>query len=163
MAVIEAGVSTLGVKVGYALGGESVPSSGTVKWLERCNSIGSISLDTQTIDASALEDEITKTVAGRQDTGSTWAITWNMTDEVVTILETMISEYSSKSESQQMWLEVWSPNHTKAFWCAVQPPLHIPMPEFSQNALETIELQFAIVNYAGMADGIEPTSTVSGS
>lgn len=68
MAVTSAGLSTLGVMFCYGISTDgSAPSS--VTQLERCNSIGGISLDVEQIDASALEDEISKYVAGRQDTG----------------------------------------------------------------------------------------------
>lgn len=53
MAVVQPGLSTLGVKFSYGV--ESVknqkPSSFT--WLERCNAIDGISLETNQIDASA--------------------------------------------------------------------------------------------------------------
>lgn len=50
-----AGVSTLGIKFGYHLGTyDSTPSSFTL--LNRINNIAGISLETEQIDASALED-----------------------------------------------------------------------------------------------------------
>ena len=67
----EAGISTLGVKFGYGVGTLTTkPTSFTQ--LERVNSIGGIALSTEQIDASALEDLVSKYVAGRQDTGGTW-------------------------------------------------------------------------------------------
>lgn len=49
MAVATAGISTLGVKFGYGIGtGSTKPSS--FIFLERANSIGGISLDTEQID-----------------------------------------------------------------------------------------------------------------
>lgn len=63
MAVVEAGLSTLGVKVGYALGDSTKPSA--FKWLERCNAIGGIELSSETIDASALEDTASRYVQGK--------------------------------------------------------------------------------------------------
>lgn len=157
MAVLQAGVSTLGVKLGYAVGGASAPSS--VTWLERCNSIGGISLSVEQIDASALEDEVSKYVAGRQDTGGTWSVTFNLTDEVEAQLEAMITAYRGMNTStEQMWFEVWSPYLTKGFWVVAQPPLHIPMPEESQNALQTVEMTFTIVEYKGMLTAVEPTT-----
>ncbi len=54
------------IKLGYGIG-SSLPSSFTV--LTRINAIGGISLETEQIDASALEDYVTRYVAGRQDTG----------------------------------------------------------------------------------------------
>lgn len=158
MATNTAGVSTLGIKFGY--GAETVkgtkPASFT--WLERCNSIGGISLSTEQIDASALEDDISKYVSGRQDTGGTWNVTFNLTDDVITQLETMISAYEGLSDGKKMWFEVWSPCLTKAFFVVAQPPKHIPMPEESQNALQTVEMAFTIEDYKGMDTAIEPSA-----
>ena len=61
----EAGISTLGVKLGYGVG--TVTTAPTAfKWLERVNSIGGISLETEQIDASALEDMISKIMQGEK-------------------------------------------------------------------------------------------------
>lgn len=62
------GVSTLGIKFGYAAGTyDTKPSAFTL--LTRINAIGGIALETEQIDASALEDLVTKYVAGRADSG----------------------------------------------------------------------------------------------
>lgn len=50
-----AGVSTLGIKFGYAAGTYSTKPS-TFTLLTRINAIGGIALETEQIDASALED-----------------------------------------------------------------------------------------------------------
>ena len=63
-----AGLSTLGVKLGYAVGATQ-PESFTE--LTRINGIGGISLSTEAIDASALVDDVTRRVAGRADTDET--------------------------------------------------------------------------------------------
>ena len=73
MAVQEAGLSTLGVKFGYAVETVADTKPSAFTWLERCNSIAGIALSTETIDASALEDYITKYIAGRQDSGKVLA------------------------------------------------------------------------------------------
>lgn len=63
-----AGLSTLGVKIGYAAS-ENAPAA--VTELSRINAIGGISLSTEAIDASSLVDEVTRRVAGRADTDET--------------------------------------------------------------------------------------------
>ena len=63
-----AGVSSLGLLLGYAGGTyDTKPSSFTL--LTRINAIGGIALETEQIDASALEDLVTRYVAGRADSG----------------------------------------------------------------------------------------------
>ncbi len=160
MAVGTAGVSSLGVKFGWGIGtGSTKPSSFT--WLERCNAIGGIALDTEQIDASALEDEVSKYIAGRQDTGGTFPVTFNLTDEVISQLEAMITAYSGLSGGQKLWTEVWSPFLSNGFYAIVQAPKHIPQPDMGQNELLTAELTFILEDYKGMLPGIEPTSSAS--
>lgn len=155
MAVNTAGISSLGVKVGWATGANGDSSPNSFEWLERANAIGGISLETEQIDASALEDEISRYIAGRQDTGGTWTITFNLTDEVIALLEKMINAYKAL-ESEKMWFTIWSPYLKEAFFIIAQPPLHIPVPEFSQNELQTVEMTFTIEEYKGMMTAIEP-------
>lgn len=157
MAVGTAGISTLGVKFGWGIGsGDTKPSAFT--WLERANSVGGVSLDTEQIDASALEDEISRYIAGRQDTGGTFAVTFNLTSEVVTQLEAMITAYNGLTAGQKMWTEVWSPYLTDGFFAIVQAPKHIPQPDMSQNELMTVEMTFILEEYKGMSAGVEPTN-----
>lgn len=147
MSVSVAGISTIGAQIGYGLG-SSKPSS--VTELERANSIGGIELSTEQIDASALIDNISRYIAGRQDTGGTWDVTFNLTDETESILETMLSAYAGRTSGYSLWLQVSCPDLTKAFWVKAQPPSAIPMPEMSQNGLLTVTLSFAIEEYIGL-------------
>lgn len=156
MAVSTAGISSLGVRVGYGVG-VSKPTSFT--WLERCNAIGGISLETEQIDASALEDYVSRYIQGRQDTGGTWELTFNISDEVIDQLETMISAYNAMSGSEKMWFEVWSPYLTKAYFVIAQVPTNIPVPEFSQNELQTVSMTLTLEEYKGMDEGIMPTES----
>ena len=156
MAVNEAGISSLGARLGYAAETTAGTKPTNFIWIERANSIGGIALSTEQIDASALEDEISRYISGRQDTGGTWSITFNLCDEVVEQLGTMIETFQSLTGGKRMWFEVWSPYLTKAFFVVAQPPKHIPMPEWSQNALQTGELTFTIEEYIGMDEGIKP-------
>lgn len=162
MAVVTAGLATLGVKLGYGVEATADTKPSSFTWLERCNSIGGISLSTEQIDASALEDEITRYVAGRQDTGGEWTVTFNLTDEVYGQLTDMISAYETGRESNlNTWFEVWAPNLTNGFFVVAQPPKVLPMPEMGQNELQTIELTFTINEYKGMLTAVEPTEASS--
>lgn len=159
MAVQEAGISTLGVKFAYGVETVAGEKPSSFSWLERCNAISGINLETETIDASALEDYVTRKIAGRQDSGDTWNVTFNYTEEVATQLKTMINDYNAaKASGLRVWYEVWYPNSTKAFFVVGQPPQVLSMPEFSQNALLTIEMGIAIQEYIGDDTAIEPTA-----
>lgn len=161
MAVQLAGLSTLGVKFAYAV--ETTPGQKPASFiqLERCNQISGIELDTEEIDASALEDYVTRYISGRQDTGGQWNVTFNTTPEVIAQLEAMISAYNAgqaESTPKNTWFEVWSPNNDKAFFVVAQPPQVLPMPEFGQNELQTIQVGFTIQEYKGQSTAIEPTA-----
>ena len=66
-----ADLTTLGVTFHYGVETAKGTKPTTFTWLKRCSSIGGISLDTEQIDVSALEDFITQYASGRQDTGGT--------------------------------------------------------------------------------------------
>ena len=157
MAVQAPGLSTLGIKFAYAVETTAGTKPSAFTWLERCNNIAGIALSTETIDASALEDYVTKKVAGRQDSGDSWAVTFNYTEEVEAQLMDMISAYNTgKASNLRTWFEVWIPNSTKAFYVVAQAPQKLPMPELGQNALLTIDVEFIIEEYIGTDTAIEP-------
>ena len=166
MAVQTAGLSTLKVKFGYAVESTAGTQPTSFKWLERCNNISGIELPVETIDASALEDEVTKYIAGRQDTGGEWSVTFNFTAETRALLEAMISDYNTGKAHQESgfsaplntWFEVWHPTLDKAFYVIAEPPQKLPMPEMGQNELLTIDVTFTIVEYKGMLTAYEPAS-----
>ena len=160
MAVTIPGLSTLGVKFGYAVEGSAGVQPTSYSWLERCNQISGITLDTESIDASALEDYITRNIAGRQDTGGTWSVTFNLTDDTRAQLEAMIAaSIAGKNNSLSTWFEVWHPEMDKGFYVVAEPPKFLPMPEFGQNELQTIELTFTINDYKGQLTAYEPVAT----
>lgn len=161
MAVQQAGLSSLGVKFGYGVETTAGNKPAAFTWLERCNSISGIALPTENIDASALEDLVTRYVPGRQDTGGEWAVTFNYTEEVEAQLTAMIAAYTAgQAETTPLntWFEVWFPDTAKAFFVVAAPPKILPMPEVSQNSLQTIEVTFTINEYKGTDTAIEPTA-----
>lgn len=159
MAVQLAGLSSLGVKFGYAVETTAGTKPAAFTQLERCNSVAGIALSTENIDASALEDLVTRYVPGRQDSGGQWNVTFNYTEEVEAQLKAMIAAYEAgiaESTPLNTWFEVWFPDTNKAFFVVAAPPKKLPMPEVSQNSLQTIELTFTINEYKGTDTAIEP-------
>ena len=150
MAATVMGLSTLGVTFGYGCESSAGVKPSSFTQLDRINNIGGIALSTEQIDASALEDYQTKYVAGRQDTGGTWTITVNFTDETATEWTSLISAYNTAAASGlAMWFEIILPNQSDAFFAVAQPPQIIPMPEIGQNSLLTVEIELVIVEYKG--------------
>lgn len=152
------GISTLGVKLGYAAESTKDVKPTAFKQLTRINSIGEIALETNTIDASALEDFVTKSIAGRQDAGGSFDVVVNLTDETKTEWQTLISEYNALTDGKQIWFEVWSPGMEDAFFIVAQPPQVLPMPAYDQDGLLTVTIGLAIADFKGLDTGIEPTA-----
>lgn len=146
------GLSTLGITFGYGVETTAGTKPSTFTQLERINSIGGIAMDTEQIDASALEDTVTKYIAGRQDTGGTWTIAVNWTSEVQTAWDTAISAYNTAKEGgKNIWFEVIIPNQSNAFFVIAELPQNVPMPEISQNELLTVDIDLSIVEYKGVS------------
>lgn len=159
MAVSKPGLSTLGIKFGYAVETTAGEKPAAFTWLERCNNINGINLATEIIDASALEDYIAKKIAGRQDPGDDWTVTFNYTEEVATQLKAMIAAYNTaKAAGKRTWYEVYIPGATNGFFVVAQPPQTLSMPEFGQNSLLTIDVTLAVEEYKGDDTAIEPTA-----
>lgn len=138
------------------------PSEGTNwKQLHRCNEISEITLETETIDASALEDMQSRYIAGRQDTGGTWDVTFNLTNEVITELQTMLTAAETGlKESKRTWFQVTFPNLEKSFFVVGQPGTKVPLPAVAQNELLTGAISIAIDEYIGLDTTIKPGGDV---
>ena len=145
-----AGLSTLGITFGYGVESTAGTKPSAFEQLTRINSIGGISITPETIDASALEDSVEKSVAGRATTGSTWEVVINYTPDTADEWGDLITAYNPAHASQlQMWFEVIVPGMTDAFFVIAEPPQEIPMPELSQNSLLTVTMSLTIVDYKG--------------
>lgn len=158
-AITDAGLTSLEVKLGYALETTAGTKPAAFTWLERCDNIGGVSLSTNQIDVSAIEDVVTRYKKGRQDTGGTWSVGFNVNDGVLTQLQTMIDAYKNRSDTaKRMWFEVYHPEMTKGFFVVAQPPEYIPTPETAQNEKWTVTLEFIIEEYKGADTAIEPAA-----
>lgn len=151
-----AGLSSLGLLLGYAAGDyETKPNS--FQLLSRINAIGGIALETEQIDASALEDFVSRYVAGRADSGGTFPVTVNLTQETIDEWETVIALSATQvAAGNTIWFEVYSPNLDDAFFICAETPQQIPMPDFEQNSLMTVEITLVINEYKGLMTAVVP-------
>lgn len=155
-----AGISTVGVKVGYAVETTAGTKPAKFKQLHRINATDDIGIDTETIDASALEDEVDKEIAGRGSTGGTFNVTVNLTNETVKEWETLISEYKTgKAAGKAVWYEEYYPALDKAYFTKIEPPAQLPKPGLGQNGLATVEMTLTINEYVGLDTAVEPDDT----
>lgn len=152
-----AGVSTVGSLTGYAV--ETIAGEKPTKFimLHRVNASDAISIDVETIDASALEDEIERTIAGRGSTGGTFNVTVNVTDETIEEWEKLIKAYkTARASGLSMWYEEYYPSLQKAFFTKIEPPTIIPKPARDQNGLLTVDMALTINKYVGPDTAIKP-------
>lgn len=145
-----AGLSSLGITFGYGTETTDGTKPTTFNTLTRINQIGGITIEPEVIDASALEDAVTRNIKGRADTGGTWAVTVNFTAETKKEWTDLIAAYKALTGGKRMWFEVLHPQLEDAFFVVAQPPEQIPMPETGQNELWTIEMNLTIEEYKGM-------------
>jgi hypothetical protein len=146
-----AGISTLGITFGYGV--ETVEGTKPTEFtqLNRINSIGGITIENEQIDASALEDEVSRYVQGRGDTGGSFSVSVNFTPETKKEWSDLSEEYKTAKDSQfRMWFEIIIPGFEEAFFVVAQPPTAIPQPEIGQNELLVVEMGLTIEEYKGM-------------
>lgn len=152
-----AGLSSLEITFGYGIETTAGTKPTTFNKLTRINQIGGITIEPEVIDASALEDAVTRNIKGRADTGGTWAVTVNFTADTKKEWTDLIAAYKALTGGKRMWFEVLHPQLEDAFFVVAQPPEQIPMPETGQNELWTIEMNLTIEEYKGMDTKVELT------
>ena len=146
-----ADLTTLGVTFHYGVETAKGTKPTAFTWLKRCNSIGGISLDTEQIDVSALEDFITQYASGRQDTGGTWDVTFNLSADVIAALKKLMSDAATgKTKGLRVWFEVVFPDLADAFFVVADPGKNIPLSDIGQNEAATIPLSLIIQEYKGL-------------
>ena len=157
-----AGISSLGVTFGYALETTSGTQPTAFTQLTRINSIGELTISPEVIDASALEDTLTKNIAGRDTVSDTIDVVVNVTDDTVSEWETVISTYSGRSNTNlRMWWEVIIPDISKAYFIVASPPSAFPMSSQEQNSLETVTMTLVVNEYVGLDTKIAFTTTTT--
>lgn len=145
-----AGISTLGITFGYGTEATAGTKPTSFKQLHRINSIGGITIENEQIDASAIEDMVSRYVQGRADTGGSFTVGVNFTPETKKEWADLISEFSALEGGKRMWFETVIPGFEDGFFVIAQPPTAIPQPEIGQNELLTIEMNLTIEEYRGM-------------
>ena len=153
-------LTTLGVTFHYGVETAKGTKPTAFTWLKRCSSIGGISLDTEQIDVSALEDYITKYAAGRQDTGGTWEIEFIMDPDksVKQIKKLYEDSKAAKTTGLATWFQVSFPDMSDSFFVIAECGREIPMPEIAQNEAATMSISLIINTYKGLDTKIEPTA-----
>lgn len=155
-----AGISTLGVTFGWGVETVAGEKPTTFNQLTRINLIGGITIENEQIDASALEDMVSRYVQGRADTGGSFPVSFNFTPETVEEWKEVIEAYQTAMENNlRMWFETIIPGFSDAFFAVAQPPTAIPQPEIGQNELLVAEMPLTIEEYIGMDEKVAFTES----
>lgn len=147
-------ISTLNATFGWGAAGDTKPQTFTK--LTRINSVGSINLEPEQIDASALEDDVEQMIDGRSSTGGSVTVTVNVTNETITEWEAVFTASDAARATGGLWFEVYSPYLTKAFFFKGTTPTKYSMPEWSQNSLLTVDIPITISEYVGLDTAVVP-------
>lgn len=155
-------LSTIGVKIGYAVATTNGSKPTAFTWLKRCKSIGGISLSQETIDVTALEDYIMQYAEGRADTGGAWELTFGVNDDVVTALEAMLSEAATaKKDGKKIWWDVWFPGLKKSFYVIATPGTKVSLPEIGGGAAAEFPISLTVNEYKGLDTAVEPAEATA--
>ena len=146
-----AGLSTLGITFGWGVETTAGTKPASFKQLTRINSIGGITIENEQIDASALEDLVSRYIQGRGDTGGSFPVSVNATPETYAEWEEVIEAYNTAKEAgKRIWFETIIPGFEEAEFVVAQPPTKIPSPEKTQNELLVVEMNLTIEEFIGM-------------
>lgn len=145
-------LSTLGVTFGYGIETTAGTKPTTFTQLPECESIGGISLETEQIDVSSLEDHVSQYVAGRQDTGGTWEITFHMDpDNSIPAIKKLYEDAkTAKAGGKGVWFQVVFPDMEDAFFVIAETGREIPLPEIAGNEAAIMSITLVISNYKGL-------------
>lgn len=153
-----AGVSSLGVTFSYGVETTKGTKPTAFTILSRINQIGDVTVETEAIDASALEDKQTRNIPGRDTVSDTFTITVNKTDETIAEWEKVITDYQALTDGKRMWFQTITPGFTKAEFVVAAPPSKLPISGKEQNSLLTMEINLTVDEMIGSDTKVEPTS-----
>lgn len=146
------GLSTLGITLWAAesTDGSKVTEASKYSQLTRINAIGELSIENESIDSSALEDLISKFVAGRGSVSDSYPITINVTPETIGQWEKLLGK--------MVCFMTKVPNLGKSIFVIATVPAQLPAPSLDQNSLLTAEINCTTNDFIGYGDEIEVTS-----
>lgn len=152
-------LTTLGVKLGYATATENGTKPTAFTWLKRCKSIGAIDLTTDSIDVTALEDEIKQYADGAQDTGGKVDTTFGVSDDTEATLSTYLAAgQAAKTANKEFWHVVWFPALKKSFYFIATPGTKIGLPDIGVGNAAEFKLSLVLNEYIGLDTAVEPTA-----
>lgn len=116
-------LSTIGVRLGYAVESESGVKPSKFEWIKGAKSLPEVNSAPETIESTTFDELQFRTyIDGLQDTGGALAIGMNQTEELITEWEKIYQAYSDGKESNlSTWWVFWHPGLTKSFFFRGNP------------------------------------------
>lgn len=167
---MDSGLTSLGVLIGWGMETtkgvkptNSNTSTGTstsgraFEQVYRATSIGGLSVDPEQIDVSAIVDGLTRYKPGRGDSGGTFTIGINITQETIEQWQRIINTYynaTTRESGLRCWWQVTHPDLAKSFFVVAAPPKVFPMPETGQNEAWTVEINLVVDELIGLDDKV---------
>lgn len=150
-----AGLSTLGIKVYQALSAEQtkITDASSYSRLTRINSIGEASITPENIDASAIEDLVSRYVAGRATVTDALAITINQTDATMAEWTAILGK--------TICLMISVPGLSQACFAILTVPSKLPLSAIDQNGLLTMAISCTVNDFIGWDAKVEIPETTS--
>ena len=153
-----AGISSLGITFSYGIETTAGTKPTAFTLLTRINEIGDVSVDTEAIDASALEDKQSRNIPGRDTITDKMTVTVNKTAETISEWKKVIEDYKTLSGGKRMWFQEITPGFEEAEFIVAAPPSILPISGKSQNSLLTMEIPLTIDEMIGTSAKVVPTS-----
>lgn len=140
----EFGLSALGVTVWGAIteGNAKVTEASSYTQLTRINEIGEADISPEAIDASALEDFITRYVPGRSTVTDSIPFTVNVTNETIAEWTALLGK--------TICILVDVPGLDDQWFVIVTVPTKLPLPSIGQNSLLTMAINCTVNDYIGL-------------
>lgn len=154
-----AGLSTLGVTFSYGVETTAGIKPTSFTLLHRINSIGEVTVEPESIDASALEDKTTKNIAGRDTVSDSMEVSVNKTNETIKEWQQVIKDYEALTGGKRMWFQTITPGFDEAEFVVAQPPSTLPISSKEQNSLLTMAINLIIEEMVGSSAIVNPTET----
>lgn len=161
MASTRVDLSTIGIKFGYAVETTAGTKPSAFTQIEKCKSIGGISLEADNIDTTPLESYYRTYIAGLKDTGGTWALTFSNSDAFMEDWNALVTaSETARASGLETWAEIYIPGMENACYITFQPG-EVPLNEVGVSEALEVEISNIINEYKGWDTAIEPTTATA--
>lgn len=154
-------LSTIGMRLGYAVETEAGTMPSAFTWLKGAKSLPEMNSEPETIESTTFDELQFRTyIDGLQDTGGALAIGFNQTEDLLQTWDKVYSDYSTaKADNKSTWWVFWHPGLSKSFFFRGNPS-QLGWGGAEVNALLETSVYVTPVGDIGWKTAIEPTESV---